>query len=76
MIIDLEPIYKKVIYVLVRKNHKIRLRKAEKETIIYDGSSVEDGYDKILELLKDNKRIKTTNMFGRLWQRATNFWRP
>ena len=28
-------IYKKIIHVLVRKNHKIRLRKPEKETIIY-----------------------------------------
>ena len=76
MIIDLEPIYKKTIYVLVRKNHSIRLRKAEKETIAYDGSSVEDGYNKIVELLKETKRIKTTNIIGRFWQRATNFLRP
>ena len=75
MIIDLEVIYKKVIYVLVKKNHKVRLRKIEKETIVYDGSSVENGYDKIVELLKKTKRIKRTNMFGKLWQKSINFWR-
>ena len=76
MIINLESIYKKIIYVLVRKNYKIRLTKAEKETIEYDGSSVEDGYDKIIELLKKTERIKPTNILSRFWQRATNFWRP
>ena len=75
MIINLEPIYKKIIYVLVRKNHGIRLRKAEKEAIAYDGLSVEDGYNKMINSLKEKKRIKTKNVFGRLWQRATNFWR-
>ena len=76
MIINLESIYKNIIYVLVRKNYKIKLSKAEKETIEYNGSSVQDGYDKIIELLKKTERIEPTNIFSRFWQRANNFWRP
>ena len=75
MIIDISLIYKKIIYVLVRKNHKIRLRKAEKETIQYDGSSVEDGYNKIIELLIKTKRIKKNTLFGRLWGRLADIWK-
>ena len=74
MIIDLEPIYKKIIYVLVRKNYKIRLRKAEKETIVYDGLSVEDGYNKVVELLKGTKRIKKANILKRFWLKTSSLW--
>ena len=75
MIIDVASIYKKIIHVLVKKNHKIRLRKAEKETIQYDGSSVEDGYNKIIELLIKTKRIKKNTLFDRIWGGLANLWK-
>lgn len=75
MIIDLELIYKKIIYVLVRKHHKIRLRKAEIDTIVYDRSTVIDGYNKVINLLIKTKRIKHTNIFTRLWEITSDYWK-
>jgi len=75
MIINLDSIYKKIIIRLVRKNFNIKLRKSEEDTIISEDLSVEDGYIKIIELLRKTKRIKRTNIFARLWRQASNYWR-
>ena len=75
MIIDIQSLYRRIIYVLVKRNFNIKLRKDEKESIIYDDSSLEDGYNKIVQLLIKKKRIRKNTLIHRIWYKATSLWR-
>ena len=66
MIINIESIFKKIIFFLIKKNYKIKLTKKEIDQI-QNNNSIKESYNDVIKMLIKNKRIKRNNRAYRLW---------